>query len=69
MALIHLTHHINSGDLAAVLTPEGMLIKFAYLEDDGRVRLESGHTNYPPRWFDGGDVKIQGRVVRTERDW
>lgn len=69
LALIHLTTEIHQGDLAAILTPEGMLIKFVHVEDDGRVRLESASKNYPPRWFEATDVEVQGRVIRTERDW
>lgn len=69
MALILLTHEIKQGELAAVRTPEGMLIKFVYEEADGRIRLESAHRNHPPRRFDAEDIEIQGRVVRTERDW
>jgi SOS-response transcriptional repressor LexA len=68
IALIHLTHDITPGDLAAILTPEGMLIKFVFVED-GKLRLESANRKYPSRYFDLADVEVQGRVIRTERDW
>lgn len=68
-ALVHLTRDISQGDLAAICTPNGMLIKFVFVEHDGRVRLESAHPDYPPICFEMGDIDIQGRVVRTERDW
>jgi SOS-response transcriptional repressor LexA len=67
-ALVHLTGDVRDGDLAAILTPEGMMLKFVYREGE-QVRLESRHPNFPTRHFDASDVVVQGRVVRTEHDW
>lgn len=68
-ALVHLNAEVRNGDLAAVRTPEGVMLKFVHYEGDGILRLESANPNYPPRRFEASDVEIQGRVVRTEHDW
>lgn len=68
-ALIHLTKDVRQGDLAGVLVRGWMKIKFVYVERDGRVRLESQHERYPPQTYEPTEVDIQGRVIRTERDW
>lgn len=68
-ALVHLTGDIRDGDLAAVLTPEGMMLKFIYNEPGGRIRLEPANPDFDIRYFDASEVTVQGRVVRTEHDW
>jgi repressor LexA len=69
-ALIHLNPiEIHDGDLVAAFTPDGMLIKFIWHNHDGLMRLESANPNWPTRYYDPTDITIQGKVVRTERDW
>jgi SOS-response transcriptional repressor LexA len=69
-ALIHLnTSDIRDGDLVAALTPEGLLIKFFWYNYDGQVRLEGANPSWPVRFYDPADITIQGKVIRTERDW
>lgn len=69
-ALIHLNCEvIRNGDLVAAYTPDGMLIKFFWRSRDGRVRLESANQEWPDRYYEPEDITIQGRVIRTERDW
>jgi SOS-response transcriptional repressor LexA len=66
LALIHLTTNIREGDLVAVLTPLGMLVKFLAYKN-GHIILKSANANYPPRTYDPAEVTIQGKVIRTER--
>lgn len=66
--LVYLTKDTREGDLVAINTPEGLLIKYAHLETDGRVRLESANKKYPPKWFDSNEIDITGKVIRVEID-
>ena len=66
LALIYLTADIKPGDLVAVLTPEGLLVKFLSFHA-GQIRLQSANPHYPPHDYDPEDVNIQGKVIRTER--
>jgi SOS-response transcriptional repressor LexA len=68
-ALIHLTREIQDGDLVACLVPSGMVIKFLRYEPNGTITLLSANSNYPSLSFEASDVLIQGKVIRTERDW
>lgn len=69
-ALIHLNcEEVRDGDLVAAFTPDGMLIKFFYHNHDGHIRFESANPAWPARYYDPEDVTIQGKVIRTERDW
>jgi repressor LexA len=68
-ALVHLTGDVREGDLAAVLTPRGMTLKFIFNEPGGRIRLEPANPAFEVEYFDASEVTIQGRVVRTEHDW
>ena len=68
-ALVHLTGDVRDGDLAAVLTPEGMMLKFIHNEPGGRIRLDPANPDYDSRCFEASEVTIQGRVIRTEHDW
>jgi repressor LexA len=67
-AIVHKTVECKQGELVAILTPEGMLIKLYYIEGE-QVRLESFNPEFPPQFFSTNEVTIQGRVVRTEHDW
>lgn len=69
LALVYVTQNIRPGDLVAVRTPEGMMMKFIFAHDTRSVRLESANPNWQPRVFDVEDVEIQGLVVSTERQW
>jgi repressor LexA len=66
LALIYLTTDIKPGDLVAVLTPTGLLVKFLSFHGE-QVRLQSANPEYPPHDYDPEDVQIQGKVIRTER--
>jgi SOS-response transcriptional repressor LexA len=66
LALIYLTIDVKPGDLVAVLTPAGLLVKFLSFHGD-QVRLQSANPNYPPLDYNPEDVQIQGKVIRTER--
>jgi SOS-response transcriptional repressor LexA len=59
---------ITPGRLAAVWTPNGLLVKHVYVTLDERVRLVSTNPSYPDLIFDVADIDIQGIVVRVERD-
>jgi repressor LexA len=66
--ICRLIHECSNGKLAAVLTPEGVTLKYFYCSQDGRVRLESDNPDYPDRYFEPGEVRVQGVAVRIERD-
>lgn len=68
-AVIHITQNIREGDLLAVMTPFGMMIKFVFVEDETMVRLEGASANFEPVRMEAASIEVQGRVVRTERDW
>jgi SOS-response transcriptional repressor LexA len=60
---------VREGDLAAVLTPTGMMLKFIHNEPGGRIRLDPANPQFESHYYDASEVTIQGRVVRTEHDW
>lgn len=66
IAIVYMTHDVREGDLAAVLTPFGMTIKYVYSELGNVVRLEGANDTYAPRRFDVSEVTVQGRVVGTD---
>ncbi|MGE0133298.1 MAG: LexA family protein [Blastocatellales bacterium] len=69
IAICRLTNELErNGQLAAVLIPEGITLKFCWFEQDGRARLESRNAAYKDRWFEGEDIRIQAVVIRIERD-
>lgn len=68
-ALVHINAEVRPGDLVAALTPEGMMIKYVYPDESGRVRLESANeAKFPAKIFEVNEVLIQGKVIRVERD-
>lgn len=70
-ALVHITKDFRQGDLVSIFAPCGVLIKFFYTEEsvEGvRVRLESANAEFEPRYYDVAEVKLQGKVIRIERD-
>lgn len=60
---------ITPGKLVAVMTPCGLLVKHIYPLQGGRVRLASANDEYEDLYFDAKDVRVQGIVVRVERDY
>lgn len=58
----------RNGQLAAVLVPGGMVLKYVYFGSENRVRLESRNARYRDLWFDADQIVIQAVVVRIERD-
>jgi SOS-response transcriptional repressor LexA len=66
--ICRLTHECSNGKLAAVLTPEGVTLKYFHCYQDGTVRLESDNPNYPDQYYEAGEVRIQGIALRIERD-
>lgn len=70
-AIVRLTfesYEITPGRLVVVLTPYGLLIKHIYLTLDQHVRLVSACASYSDLLLEPSEVKIQGIVVRIERD-
>jgi SOS-response transcriptional repressor LexA len=61
-------YELTPGRIAAVLTPNGLLIKHVYLTLNEQVRLVSSNPHYSDLIFDVDDVDVQGIVVRIERD-
>lgn len=59
---------VTPGRLAAVWTPNGLLVKHVYLTLDEQIRLVSSNPQYDDLVFDSCDVEIQGIVIRVERD-
>jgi repressor LexA len=70
-AIIKLTfepYEIMQGSLVAAYTPYGLLIKHIYYTLNGKVRLVSSNVRYEDILLDAGEVRVQGLVVRIERD-
>lgn len=68
-AVVLLTADVQEGALAAVLTPAGMTLRFLFREPGERVRLEPSNLEFPIIRYQASEIIIQGRVIRTERDW
>lgn len=69
LALVHLTKEITlRKDLCAILVHGAILLKYVFIEPDGRVRLEGKNARYKPRFYEPNQIEIQGRVVRIEFD-
>jgi tetratricopeptide (TPR) repeat protein len=57
----------RDGDLVAALAPGGRYVKLAYVEADGRVRLEGAHPRCPVRRVARSEISILG-VARPHAD-
>lgn len=57
---------VKDGQLVAVLTPNGMLIKHFYRAGRNRVCLKSSNPLYADLYFDAGDVVVQGIIVEID---
>jgi len=63
------TTDVESGDLAPIKTPDGLLVRFIYWVVDAsgklKVRLESAHPEIAPRFYDYDDqvIRTRWRVV------
>lgn len=55
-------------ELAAVVTPHGLTIKYVY-ESQRDVRLVGDGLNYQPQHFTREQISVHGVVVRIERDY
>lgn len=61
-------HEIKQGQLVAVFTPYGLLLKHIYFTLNKKVRLVSANTEFEDILLDAEEVNVQGIVVRIERD-
>jgi len=67
-AILRMQRTINrTGQLAAILLPDGLTLKYIYPDGAG-VRLEGASLSYRPQWYPADDVSIQAIVIRIERD-
>lgn len=62
--LVYVTENVSEGDLVAIRTPLGLLVKYLSLSQDGTLTLQG--TNGPARTFSPNQVHIEGRFVRRE---
>ncbi|MGA9773218.1 MAG: S24 family peptidase [Blastocatellia bacterium] len=72
IAVIRLTFDANEfqqGQLLAVRTPHGLLLKFVYWTLKGKVRLVSANPKYEDILLDAEDVSVQGVVEYTMHYW
>ena len=67
-AIVQVTAEVSGGDLAAVCTPAGKLLRYVYFEQDGRIRLEAANPAHPVHSYLAPQVQITGRVIKIERD-
>ena len=68
IAVIELTPELQfNGQLAAVLTPEGLTLKHCWFEGH-LVRLLACNRRYRPQLWPVEEVTVQGFVVRIEKD-
>lgn len=67
IVLVHLTDKVKlNEDLCAVLLNGAIFLKYVFLEENGRVRLEGKGDPNGVCLCDPDQVQIQGRVVRIE---
>jgi SOS-response transcriptional repressor LexA len=62
------TREARNGQLAAVLTPDGVTLKHIYFEPRGWVVLAPANPNFRALRFRADDVTVQGVVISIERD-
>lgn len=68
-AIVKLTNRLTrNGELCAVLTLNGLMLKYVWLEPGGTVRLVSRNRRYADIVLPVDDVQVQGVVVRIEKD-
>lgn len=60
---------LRQGQLLAVWTPYGLLLKFVYWTLKGKVRLVSANPAYEDLVLDADDVSVQGVVEYTMHYW
>ena len=72
VAVIRLTFdasEMHQGQLLAVWTPYGLLLKFVYRTLKNKVRLVSANSEYEDLFLDADDVSVQGVVEYTMHYW
>jgi SOS-response transcriptional repressor LexA len=62
-------HELTPGQLLAVWTPYGLLMKFVYWTLKGQVRLVSANPDYEDILLDADLVTVQGVVEYTMHYW
>ena len=60
-------HEAHAGQLAAVLTPDGVTLKHVYQKQD-IVTLVAGNRAFHPLRYRAADLLVQGLVVSVERN-
>ena len=60
-------HEARAGELAAVLTPDGVTLKHVFYERS-IVKLVPGNRAYKTLRYHAGDLLVQGVVVSVERN-
>lgn len=66
IAVVEITEDVRNGQLVAVRTDGGLLIKYFY-RDVKRVRLEGRNASYTPLYFSRNQVVIEGIVRQIIR--
>lgn len=72
VAVVRLTFdasELKQGQLLAVWTPYGLLLKFVFQTLKGKVRLVSANPKYEDLLLDADDVNVQGVVEYTMHYW
>lgn len=58
------TDNFRPGDLVVVsVPPAARYVKHIYIEPDGRYRLEGAHPACSTRYYEPGEVRIEGVVM------
>lgn len=57
----------GNGELCAVLTPDGMTLKYVHWQRGGKVVLRGANPKYKPVCYYAEDIQVQGVVVLIER--
>lgn len=59
---------VNAGELAAIYTPYGLMVRLYAPHHLGFVELRPANSDYPTLCLHPNDIEIVGRVVSVKRD-
>lgn len=68
IVIVRMGDESHTGDLAVVLTPHGLTIKYLDPQTDGTIVLCCANADCEDQVWEIQDIKVQGVVRRVERD-
>ena len=67
--VVQQTQSLREGDIVAALVEDETTVKSYFRTPEGRVELRPANSDFQSRYYDPGDVLIQGKVLGLQRSY